>query len=147
MKKKLLFIGTIILLISSCSKDIKSISSEQQVILSNQYNQTWTPSEKDAHDTLIAIYPYLNNLNNQENIPDHFRNMENILNGFEQYYVQFIGKEIEGNKIIWCNFFKFPEDDWKDTIIIVKDGGHAYWQIEYDITNRDCQNLMINGEA
>jgi hypothetical protein len=73
-----------------------------------------------------------------------------LLGNFKNYEVQYIGLEAKGQKRILCNFFDLPpafrnNTDPSSRIVDVMDGGHMYWQIEYNCVSKEYTKLSING--
>ena len=82
----------------------------------------------------------------------------NIRNYYRQYV--FFNKT-NGDSMVYingfCELLKQPVDscntiiwkpiDWKKTIVIVDDGGDCYWSILINLTKKNFDFFMINGEA
>jgi len=73
-----------------------------------------------------------------------------VVGNFDKYTRQFVGIGFKGKKFIYCNYFDFgptpafPRDPSK-MFIVTNDGGHYYWQVEYDMDTKTCTHLEING--
>lgn len=65
---------------------------------------------------------------------------------FRQYVAGINGK---GEKIVWINFFCGPpkNENWKNEIILVADGGNCYFNIKVNLTERKYYEYMVNGIA
>lgn len=78
------------------------------------------------------------------------REVELIDKDYDKYVRQFVGIRMGNEKFIWCSYFFAKSvaplnlDPAKDFLVIF-DGGHTVWQIEYDPRSKDCLNLDING--
>ena len=69
------------------------------------------------------------------------------LSGYRRQYVPIINKK--GQKEIWINFFcdDIENDDWKNKIITVEDGGNCYYNIKINLNTKKYYELEINGNA
>ena len=110
------------------------------------YKSTWTPTEEQAQRALEKAVYFLDHptdVNERQ-----MRELAKIKKNLSLYKVQFVGFEINGKKRIWCNFFGGRDfDGWEKKIVLVKDGGFWFWQIEYDLINDICVNFRSNGYA
>jgi hypothetical protein len=129
---------------------ITNIAPENMVILQSDYphRSTWIPTKDQVQNALAKVYEFLDNPSGVSNWQK--KEIAEIKKNLSSYKVQFVGIEIEGEKRIWCNFFSgkgFSFDDWKDNVVIVKDGGFWFWQIEYVEKIGECINFISNGYA
>jgi hypothetical protein len=74
-----------------------------------------------------------------------------IFERLEEYRCQYMGFVFDGQRRIYCNFFRHDEDeadeDWRTEPVCVLDGGDDYFHLEYDPDSRTCANFYVNGEA
>jgi hypothetical protein len=128
------------------------ILKENQVILKTE----WAPVEEQTDRALTTIVEYLNNIGENTDQVYLINSAKKILAEINQYCVQFTGINKDGKKIIHCNFFHIEDHwkhgspghpNWKESLVMVLDGGYWYWQIEYDIETKKCFNFRVNGEA
>lgn len=70
----------------------------------------------------------------------------------EDYYRQYIGITIRGERVIYINGFekRFAEnpkqpEQWKSQVVFVCDGGHGFFGAEYDMAKGLVRNLNFNG--
>ena len=113
----------------------------------------WMPSSEQTQDTLKAIRAHLEDVKYIETSRE-YAGLEYIKENFEDYAVQFVGFEHEGQKKIWCNFAhtsSFYDDDkrkkWGKQVVMTMDGGKDYWQITYNVDTGEVSKLYINGES
>ncbi len=72
-----------------------------------------------------------------------------------QYYRQYVGITINGRRLIYGNFIH--NTAWKESLedgvdyhrhlMLVDDGGSAFFQVEYDVETKAFVDLAINGVA
>ena len=131
----------------SCSfaATITDISDANRVILSSG---SWKPSTDEASNALVAIQHFLDegNVANERNKGE----ITKILQYANEYRVQFEGRKLNGRKVIWCNFFRADENqykNWKRQKVDVDDGGFRYWQISFDPSSEKCEMFFSNGYA
>jgi len=96
---------------------------------------TLTHEEIDVAESIIVDFIRIKN--------------EKIYSNLDKYRCQYFGIFKDKRKRIYCNFFYFTEDkkDWKSHGVIVRDGGDSYFQLEYDMENKECLNFRVNGQA
>ena len=71
-----------------------------------------------------------------------------IIKQWNQYDVQLESIRLEDKERIFFNFLTGITGDWLETDIIeVDDGGNYFWQIYYDVKEKEFFNLGINGLA
>ena len=143
--KKIILILIVCILIGSICYAEESISKENQVILSSE----WEPNEEQTKNVLVQILEFLNNIEENTDYEYYISSTKRILEEIDQYRVQFKGVVKDGKKILHCNFFHISDMhlNWKEVPAIVRDGGYWYWQIDYDIEEGKCISFYINGEA
>ncbi|ANQ51590.1 hypothetical protein MY04_4248 [Flammeovirga sp. MY04] len=108
------------------------------------------------------IYEYYTFLNttNQRFTPtiDEVKKAEAYLE--EKFYLEYLLKyrrqyfgyiDKQGNKILYINCFwsenSFHHKEWKETIVVVDDGGDHYWQIKFNLKTGGFFDLSVNGEG
>jgi hypothetical protein len=125
-----------------------SIDPGNIVILQSEYphKSSWTPNHEQIQNALMKIYEYINK---PSGVSDWHKNeIAKIKKNFSEYRVQFVGIDVNGEKRIWCNFFKGRGFEyWQKSVVIVLDGGCNFWQIEYDVKSGVCLNFYSNGYA
>lgn len=69
------------------------------------------------------------------------------IDGFKRQYVPIINEQ--GEKEIWINFFcdDWGNEDWKNELMEVDDGGNCYFNLKVNITKKSYSELYINGYA
>jgi hypothetical protein len=99
----------------------------------------WTPTPADIRAfedhaaTLIPPHPELH-LKADDLRTKHMR--------------QYIGVLDKKRKWIWINFFcNSHVKDWTHEVVLVKDGGSCYFQLEYNMKTRTVENLSVNGSG
>jgi hypothetical protein len=98
---------------------------------------TWTPSESDIAAAGPRIEAFLKS------------SAPSLASRLPKYRCQYFGITVEGKQRIYCNFFARDAGfrDWKSRHVFVLDGGHQYFQLQYDVESSQCMYLMINGDA
>jgi hypothetical protein len=124
------------------------ISEQNQTIIQTDYptKSTWLPTKEQTSRSLNAIFKFLEK---PENVSAWQKiEIEKIKQNLSEYSVQFTGIELNGKKRIWCNFFHTGASrNWKEEVVLIKDGGFWYWTIEYDLETGNCINFRSNGYA
>jgi hypothetical protein len=66
-----------------------------------------------------------------------------------KYKMQFFPvTNAQGQKEVWINCLcQTYNDDWKNRVIMVEDGGNCYFSIKINLTTKSYSQLMINGSA
>lgn len=67
------------------------------------------------------------------------------LNEYKFQYLPIINSFDE--KEIWVNAFCGESKNWKEELVLVKDGGKCYWQTIINLTKKSVESLRVNGEA
>jgi hypothetical protein len=128
-------------------KDMKS-KNINGVIVPKEYFQGkypnsgnyWTITDFDFENLENRLEKYLReeaDIGKYTNLPDKFR----------KYNRQYVGKIVEGKKVIFINFFCRHFEYWKWDWVSIEDGGDCFFSIEYDIKTKKFSELWINGEA
>ena len=101
----------------------------------------WTPTKEDVLKAEEKLEPYLTRLAPRQS-PDLGKKLV-------QYRRQYVGIFYNGYKYLYMNFFchNFKADDWKNSPVIVMDGGDCFFRLWYDIASGTFSRLNINGEA
>jgi len=110
------------------------------------------PSAEQTQKALAAIQAFLEN---PGKLNDYQAGaVKRILANTKNYRVQFFGDEVDGKKLIWCNFLpvavKGGRDSfefWKQGQVLFSDGGSAFWHITFDPSTGMCSKFQSNGEA
>ena len=96
----------------------------------------WTPNKEDIIQAEQIISTHLS------------QNRSNIYKKLANYKRQYAGIVINGEKIIYANFFCHTfKKDWIKHEIFVMDGGDCYFRIKVNLEKGECFNLEVNGEA
>ena len=79
--------------------------------------------------------------------PGKSYNIENIKIQWEKYKYQFIPViNKKGELIVWCNAICNGRDfNWKNSIIIVHDGGKCFFNLKINLTKHKAFELLVNG--
>jgi hypothetical protein len=155
--KRAVVLSVVCLIFASVSAFPSPLVREQQVIVdasrassfgllgTNDKNMKfWTPTADDVDFVLDRLCNGF--------MVSSFREHAPILAHFAEYRVQVIGYVKDGHRFLYCNFFRNvdKEDrypDWKQTEVVVSDGGWSFWRCHYDLTGKKLAQLEINGEA
>ena len=67
----------------------------------------------------------------------------------QRYCFQYVGYSVDGGRYIYINIFPAnrEEDDWKQSAVIVCDGGKAYCGVVYNVEQNRFEQFDCNGEA
>ena len=98
----------------------------------------WIPTKEQVLEAEERIEQYLKENPNKKS-PDLWRKLS-------KYKRQYVGIVVDGHKRIYCNFY-CSDEPLSSKPYFVADGGDCYFQIEYDLKDKDCYNLIVNGEA
>jgi hypothetical protein len=151
-KKRIIAICILLLIsLGSCS-NLPEENQNWVIITKNQSEKTgmaswlvnrdsfWTPSAEDILQLEESLTEYLS----QNSI--YFIQQPPVWERLDEYHRQYVGLERGGKKIIYGNFFCDSMGlDWRETFIVVIDGGECYFQIEYDVEDMIFIMLMVNG--
>jgi len=99
----------------------------------------WTPSTEEIARLEVQLKPYLEGVTTPK--------AKVIAAKLGHYKRQYLGYTVGGKKWIFVNSFcSWTEDEsWRDTIIIVKDGGACFFSVRYDVSRSQFNQLQING--
>jgi hypothetical protein len=157
LKKRIILIVSSILLIllnTNCFNDTNSqIPMMHKVILDYQHiddivqnSKQRATSWKEIESIDIKCFRYLSTFESSNVILK--KQINEIMTSYSKYYIQFIGYDKNGKHYVHCNYFLNNEYlKWKTDYLFVRDGGSAFWRIEYCIDNRKFEMLSINGYA
>lgn len=143
------FILPLILLVPICVlAQVGRITPDNMVILDVDYpyKSTWMPTDDEVQKALSKIYEFIEHPSGLSDFQK--REIVKIKKNISSYRVQFVGSEINGEKVIWCNFFPDESfDDWKEDVVMVDDGGFWFWEIQYVEKTGECIHFISNGYA
>lgn len=96
----------------------------------------WTPPEVDTNAMNSVLVRYLESVEPE------------LLEKYKGYKHQYFGYIMDGKKYIYGNYFcdDFGQN-WRQTFIVVMDGGDCFFQAIYDVDEVKIVELYINGEA
>lgn len=150
-----LFSVALLLVTSACAA--KNIQGEHWVIFSAELAEEqgigswlagdiaveyWTPAEEDIRALESGLALFL-----QEN-PDRLHSQElPVWERLDEYNRQYIGIVLNGNQIIYANYFCDSVGDWKKQFVFVMDGGDCFFQFQYDVDTAEYFDLQVNGDA
>jgi len=106
----------------------------------------WTPTEADIAVAERFVREKLPSLAaspsyQQEAVP-------RIVARLAEYRRQYVGLRGESGELsVWVNFFAGPADqypDWTRSVVLVRGGGEAYFQLTVDMDAFSCRELRIN---
>ncbi len=73
---------------------------------------------------------------------------EQIGEQLSAYRRQYLGLERAGKRLVFANFFCNAKGaDWKETAVVVDDGGDCYFQATYNVDTDRFISLRVNGES
>jgi hypothetical protein len=101
----------------------------------------WTPSRDDVLAFEERLGPYLQGAAPPQTDPSP-------LSDLDKYRRQYIGILVDGQRVIFANFFCDGYDtDWQHKIVYPIDGGSCYFDVKYDVQAGEFYDLSIHGEA
>lgn len=123
--------------------------------LKDSISDSFQPSESDYREAEKIL---LKGLKSEKEKYSLILDSINIRNYYRQYV--FFSKT-NGDSMVYvngfCEILKQPVDscntiiwkpiDWKETIVIVEDGGDCYWRILINLTKKNYDFFLINGVA
>lgn len=138
---------------SNTNKVITTLQYEG-VILTNPQICDWVPSEALVAEFEVGLVQFLDLISNDSNNQTGEYNAEKlqfVLANLKNYKRQYIGKIIDGRKVIYCNFLTLLDDhmrdNWLKNYLVILDGGAYFFDVMYDVQTKVFFELMINGEA
>jgi hypothetical protein len=103
----------------------------------------WTPTTAD----IAALEANLPDFLSASTDP-HRRTDPPIVDRLPDYMRQYLGIVVDGQEMIYANFFcTINEMDWHTEVVFVMDGGDCFFQVTYDPQSGDFSNLSVNGEG
>ena len=100
----------------------------------------WTPSRDDVLAFEQRLGPYLQGAAPQAG--------PGALKDLNEYRRQYVGILVNGQRVIFANFFcDAYHTDWQHEIVFVLDGGSCYFEVKYDVQTGAFYDLSIHGEA
>jgi hypothetical protein len=109
------------------------------------YDGHWTPSAGDIAALEAALPQALSATRSAG------AETRNAPQGWKRQYGGFLRG---GRRFIYGNFFpgemggsRTPDGDWHHAAVVVCDGGHAFFGVEYDVEGRRFTHLDFNGYA
>jgi hypothetical protein len=104
--------------------------------------QTWMPSEKEVRLAESQLSSFL--IDSADRQPEALV----IAKHLSSYKRQYAGIVNSGEKKIFFNVFcQAFETEWTKDPVIVEDGGHCFFQVEFSLKSKSFNNLQINGRA
>ncbi len=77
-----------------------------------------------------------------------FNSKEKIKLNLSEYKFQYLPIiNSADEKEIWINAFCGDPKNWEEELVVVDDGGKCYWQTTINLTKKNVESLMINGES
>ena len=110
--------------------------SDWKNLLENK--ELWIPTKEQVFESEERIEQYLKDNPNKKSL--------NLWQELSKYKRQYVGIVVDGHKRIFCNFY-CSDEPLSSKPYFVSDGGDCYFQIEYDLNNKNFYNLIVNGEA
>lgn len=100
----------------------------------------WTPGRDDVQALENKLASYLAHAAPQT-YPGPLRPLS-------EYKRQYVGIEVNGQPVIFANFFCNPLNyDWQREFVFVMDGGSCYFELKYDVQTGALYDLSIHGES
>jgi hypothetical protein len=115
----------------------------------------WTPNTVDLRLTESILKKAI-----KENLNEYWSLLDTLT--VKKYYRQYVFYiDSQNDSIVhinaFCEVLERPVDsagtwiirpyDWKNYLIIMRDGGDCYWSIKINLTKNTYFNFMVNGEA
>ncbi len=133
---------------------LKIIKTDQYegVILENSEPGDWIPDENIIDEFESELEKYLEKveINNwRDGATYDESSLSFVIKNIKSYKRQYVGKTIDGKKVLHCNFITLLDDSmrerWCKEYILILDGGPNFFKVNYDITNKEYYDLLING--
>jgi hypothetical protein len=96
----------------------------------------WNISDMQVRQVNAALLTYLEENDETE-----------LLENFEDYQQQFFGYVVDGEQMIYGNYFCMEFEDWQTEFVFVLDGGDCFFQAIYSVASDEIISLSINGDA
>lgn len=102
----------------------------------------WMPAGQDLLVLEEQLGPYL------QAHADQFLAHPAVWEQLNDYHRQYAGLTVDGNPLIYGNFFcKEYKGSWVTEWVMVIDGGDCYFQVLYNVKNDTFIRLLVNGES
>lgn len=123
--------------------------------IARDLNSLWIPNTNDLNKTESILRSAI-----KENINEYWSLLDSVT--FKKYYRQYTFYTNSNNDSIvfinaFCRLMNIPIDsagtwiqrpyDWKNTFMMVNDGGDCFWSIKINLTRKEYFDFMVNGEA
>lgn len=66
-----------------------------------------------------------------------------VIRGYRQY----AGFIANGERLMFISSMCSPFDNWRNSVIVVSDGGPCYWHAVYNVDTDELESLTVNGRA
>jgi len=145
---------------------MKLFNDSNYVILPYQTYYNWmfknaktATLESDEIKTIEKLLYKIVNVYNEQQInsykkykksnPNYHVDKKDFLINLEEYKFHLVPILNEkGEKEVWINCFcSTYNSDWKENIIIVKDGGKCYFNLKVNLTTKKYYDFIVNGTA
>jgi hypothetical protein len=104
--------------------------------------QSWTPPEKDVAMAEQALPRYLQQLGRED------ARAQLILKQLRSYKRQYAGVVTNGQKEIFVSLFCAVDGiDWKESEVIVMDGGTCFFQVYFSISTHSFSRFTVNSRG
>ena len=119
----------------------KQMDLEAMIGFFETIDDYWTPSRDDVLAFEQRLGPYLQQAAPPQTDPSP-------LSDLNKYRRQYIGILVDGQRVIFANFFcNGHHTDWQHKIVYPIDGGSCYFEVKYDVQTGAFYDLSIHGEA
>jgi hypothetical protein len=123
------------------------IESDPYAELIDPKAETYHPEDKEIAEVLELWAKAVEQHNNSEMVKAVAAEMLVILDP-DKYYRQLVPAKVDGKCIFFVNSICDPHgDDWKQELILVKDGGSCYFQMKINLTKKETYEFTINGNG
>jgi len=103
----------------------------------------WTPTPEEIAQLEGKLKPYLEGMTTAP--------AKAIVASLASYKRQYLGYTDGGKKWIlvnsFCETYWRENDTWRDRVVYVLDGGPCFFQVRYDLSGSQFEQLEINGAA
>ncbi len=102
----------------------------------------WSPTEADIRALESGLPAFL-----QDNKSAFYMTETLVWERLDEYNRQYIGLVLNGQQVIYTNYFCNSSPNWKQTMVFTADGGACYFQFKFDTSTDTYFDLQVNGEA
>jgi len=106
--------------------------------------EPWTPSIDDVATAERLVREQLSRMTaspayQQEQVGE-------LVARLPEYRRQYVARRgPDGHRVLWINFFRLRgESDWTSGLVVVRGGGHDFFNLEVDLDAAACRDLRIN---